>query len=139
MVAFTYLNTWRTCRFSFVASIVNKTPSSFQPMLSPTPGSNSFPATPNTPPFDIMVPVSQNKVSLNESAALFARPLRLQSGEEMVRHPENNVRLPRVNRRLLLLVDGKRNVGELARLMARSLDELQELLNELERSGFIKQ
>jgi predicted transcriptional regulator len=40
---------------------------------------------------------------------------------------------------LLLLVNGQRSTNELARLMGRSLAEVETLLNDLERAGLIRQ
>jgi len=47
--------------------------------------------------------------------------------------------LSRLHRRLLLLIAGQRERNDLARLMSRSADEIQELLNDLEHSGLIQQ
>lgn len=70
LAAFTYLNSWQACRFSFVGHAVNGT----SPSL---------------------------------------RPTQLRPDEEMLQHPEINVTLPRIHRRLLSLVNGQRNVSSL--------------------------
>ncbi len=64
--------------------------------------------------------------------------MRLPLGEVALQHPEN-AQLPRTHRRLLLLIDGKRAKTELARLLVRNLDELQTMLDDLERAGLIQQ
>ncbi len=134
LAAFTYLNAWQVCHFSFIAQAANA--------LSPVNGGfadNTSIA--DSPYFDTVTQVSQAN-GLHEyrdiPAAQFIIPFRLLAGEEMLQHPENNGRLPRVHRRLLLLINGQRSVSQLARLMARNIDELQELLNDLERSGLIR-
>jgi DNA-binding IclR family transcriptional regulator len=47
--------------------------------------------------------------------------------------------MPRTHRRLLLLVNGQRNISELTRILARPPEETQALLNDLERAGLIRQ
>lgn len=47
------------------------------------------------------------------------------------------VRLSRMHRHLLLLIDGKRSFAELARLTGRKPNELQQALNDLSRLGVI--
>lgn len=53
-------------------------------------------------------------------------------------HPEA-APVQRLHRRLLLLINGQRNLTALARLMARNPDEVQVLLDDLEQAGLIEQ
>ncbi|HLZ58887.1 MAG TPA: DUF4388 domain-containing protein [Ktedonosporobacter sp.] len=132
--AYNYLNAWGTCRFSFVsgASVPQQ---STRPASSGygTPAANTFTHTTTSP-------LQQNSevtpYSQRSTQSLF--PMRLHAGEAMLQQ-SGGAQLPRNHRRLLLLINGQRSVGELARLMARNLEEVQALLNELERSGLIQQ
>lgn len=47
--------------------------------------------------------------------------------------------LSRIHRRLFLLIDGGRTVKELIRLMAHEPEDVQRLLQDLERAGVIQQ
>ena len=119
LTAFNYLNTWMTCRFSLVSQHTNEVSSSgYSGQLPPLVQRNNVP----------------DKIFASHRTA----PLRLQLGEETLKRP-GTMQLPRLHRHLLLLVDGQRGSSDLARLMSRSADEIQELLNDLERSGLIQQ
>lgn len=144
LAAFTYLNAWQVCHFSFIAQAANEAlspPQITQPLPPANGGFADNTSIADLPYFDTVTQVSQAN-GLHEyrdiPAAQFTIPFRLLAGEEMLQRPENNGRLPRVHWRLLLLINGQRSVSQLARLMARNIDELQELLNDLERSGFIR-
>ena len=63
-------------------------------------------------------------------------PARSASGEAALYNPRS-ARLTRHQRHLLMLIDGQRNLVELARLLALVPDDVQVLLDELERAGFI--
>ncbi len=142
--AFNYLNSWQTCHFSFTTQPMHRSSSPLQ-VTQPMARLHSQAAykTPTTNPLhsDSM---ARTTGSLPENRSLSAGtslnlPSRLPAGEETLQRPELSARLPRISRRLLLLVNGQRSVSELARLMARSNDELRQLLDELERSGLIRQ
>lgn len=142
--AFTYLNSWQVCRFSFVPQGVNGTLSPSQ-ITQPLPSANNnigtALSTTNRPSSDTLKDVSEAGRSYDHSGipeAQFTIPFRLPAGEALLQHPENNAGLSRTQRHLLLLINGQRSVSQLARLMGRSIDELQELLNELARSGFVR-
>jgi hypothetical protein len=144
LAAFTYLNAWQVCHFSFIAQAAKEAlspPQITQPLPPANGGFADNTSIADSPYFDTVTQVSHAD-GLHEyrdiPAAQFIIPFRLLAGEEMLQRPENNGRLPRVHRRLLLLINGQRSVSQLARLMARNIDELQELLNDLERSGFIR-
>ena len=141
--AFNYLNSWQACRFSFTTQTTHR-PSSPLQVTQPMASLHSYAA--NTVFTDNSLHpdrIARMTGRLPENHSMSAGtplnlPSRLPAGEETLQRPELNARLPRISRRLLLLVNGQRNVSELARLMARSNDELQQLLDELERSGLIR-
>ena len=141
--AFNYLNTWRKCRFAFVNHLnemsTSPAPSSHLPYpKSSNTAKNTSTAHPPhsrpTTPAALIGPPQQN----GRSPFPAPGPLRLPAGDVALQHPENT-QLPRTHRRLLLLLDGKRTKGELARLLVRNLDELQTMLDDLERMGLIQQ
>lgn len=139
LAAFNYLNMWKTCRFSFIDHAFNEVPTSSQPgqfSLSKQIISPANTSVANILSTDTVTPRSQ-KSTYGGPAEASARPFRLHLGEIAVQHPEA-VRLTRKQRRLLLLVNGRRSVGELAKLTIRSSEETMALLNELERAGFIQ-
>ncbi len=144
MTAFTYLNSWQVCHFSFIAQIPNDAllpPQSVQPLPAYRGPASTGPAA-KTPYSNPLAPVSQNdRLHANHDIAgpRLTIPVRLQVGEEVLQRPENTARLSRIHRRLLMLINGQRSISELARLMSRSIEETQPLLNDLERSGFIQQ
>lgn len=123
--AFNYLNAWRTCRFSFVNSIPTAN-RSMQPVQQQRTDITSSSLTTKA--------ITQQGRAVSPSPY----PARLQAGEEALRNQET-LQLPRNHRRLLLLVNGQRSISELARLIMRNADEVQSMLNDLERSGFIQQ
>ncbi len=145
LAAFTYLSSWQVCRFSFLAQVDNDAQSLPQITQSlPSARSNFADKALIVHPayFDSVQQADQANKLYNYSgipAVQFAMPMRLPAGEEMLQRPENQGGLPRIYRRLLLLVDGQRNASQLARLVGRNVEELRELLNDLERSGLIRQ
>ncbi|HEV2661566.1 MAG TPA: DUF4388 domain-containing protein [Ktedonobacteraceae bacterium] len=142
--AFNYLNSWQTCRFSFTTQATHRPSAPLQVTQPMAPLHNyavNKASTDNLPHPDWMIRTTGR---LPENSSMPAGtplnfPSRLPAGEETLQRPDLSARLPRVSRRLLLLVNGQRSKSELARLMARSHDELQQLLDELERSGLIRQ
>ena len=124
LAAFNYLNTWQTCRFSLLSRNANEVSSVYPTQL---------PTTSNT-----MVPMKNASSEYrSDTSEQTTAPMRLRLGEEVLQQP-GNMQLSRSHRRLLLLIDGHRGRSDLARLMGRSLAEVQELLNDLERNGFIQ-
>jgi hypothetical protein len=144
MTAFTYLNSWQVCRFSFIAQIPNDVPlplRSTQPLPANRDLANTVPVA-NTRFSDPKAPVDHDDrlyVYRDVLGSRFTIPLRLQAGEEVLQRPENTASLPRIHRRLLMLINGQRSISELARLISRSIEETQSLLDDLERSNFIQQ
>ena len=68
----------------------------------------------------------------------YARPLRIQPDDVAIQILNEN-RFSRLHLHLFLLVDGQRNVVELARLIGKKPEEVQRLLNDLEAIGIIRQ
>lgn len=133
--AFNYLSTWQRCHFSFVNHTGNRnlSPRITQPLLdTQSSGVNNGVVSGTQRPQQ----ASQN--GFYKSGTIDSLPKRLLRGEEALQHLEN-VQLPRIHRRLLLLVDGRRGVSELARLMTRDTDEVHKLLDDLEHAGLIQQ
>jgi hypothetical protein len=123
--AFNYLKTWGSCRFSFIEA--------GDTLAGPPSGSYSSnharaPALPAP-----LAPTDAYGKALHSPF-----PRRSQAGDAAISHPES-ASIQRIHRRLLLLVNGQRNVTELARLIGRSPDEVQILLDDLEQAGFIQQ
>ncbi len=141
--AFNYLNTWTACRFSFADYA---TPDRIAPYQSApfSPLEEKFPQK------DVSVPqmgqpttsplTSQSDdTHLNNrgSVVAFSLPARSRAGEIALQQLDR-VHISRLQKRLLLLVNGQRTLSELARLIVRSPEETQILLEELERAGFVK-
>ncbi len=135
--AFNYLSTWQRCHFSFVSHATNPSPqpTRFPPIRQGSSGNDGV-----APGTNYIQPQQAMRLQNNFNAwnAELSLPQRLLRGEEALQYPEN-AQLPRVHRRLLLLINGRRSVGELARLMTRDTDEIYKLLNDLERVGLIQQ
>ncbi len=126
--AFNYLATWQTCFFALVAEAPRT--------QLPAHKANSSTQTPVVrTPFDAHQSTTYEKPQ--GSGGQSALPYRLQRGEESIRD-SGLLPLSRMHRRLLILIDGQRGLEDLARLMARSPNEVQELLNDLVRGGFIR-
>ncbi len=142
--ALRWLGSWGTCRFAFIPTPTSEIPSI--PLVS-TPAFEQRMRDTGTHP---RIPISP----LRESAA------RRQAGnggtgqvisfisasvvphlviplEESLRHVDQ-LGLSRQHRRLLLLVDGQRNVAELERLIGRTQYGVQQLLADLEQAKIIR-
>ena len=140
--AFNYLKTWGSCRFSFdsgaPASPMPGLPS--QPLLNGNGngngrvnGSRAINGSASGE-FMTVTPPGFPGQQLDPSARV---PVRSSSGEAALLHPDSTG-LPRVHRRLLLLINGQRSYDDLARLMSRNFDEVRPLLDDLEQAGFIQ-
>jgi Domain of unknown function (DUF4388) len=123
LAAFNYLKTWGSCRFSFIdASDTNANSPSGSPALNHA-----------RAPFR-----SGFLVPAYGEAAYSPFPRLSQAGKAAVSHLEA-APVQRTHRRLLLLINGQRNLTVLARLMARNPDEVQVLLDDLAQAGLIQQ
>lgn len=130
--AFNYLNTWQTCRFSFIKDAVNPHQST-QPLPDKT---DRLPTTSDYTRTQGPQHTEPNRY-YDGGAMPSPRPSRTYFGNTTLQNPDAT-QLPRHHRRLLLLVNGQRSIDELARLMTRSLDEVQRLLHDLRRAGLIQ-
>jgi hypothetical protein len=121
LAALHYLTTWQTCRFSLQSQSANEVASAHSTQLL-------LPSTTTAKDTSFQ---RQSDARVQSQA-----PIRLQAGEEALQ--QGRSMLSRTHRRLLLLIDGHRESTGLARLMGRSVVEIQTLLNELEANGFIR-
>ncbi len=142
--ALSWLSSWGPCRFAFIPTPTSEIPSI--PLVS-TPAFEQRMRDTGTHP---RIPISP----LRESAArrqagnngtgqvisfisASAVPHLVIPLEESLRYVDQ-LGLSRQHRRLLLLVDGQRNVAEMARLIGRTLYEVQQLLADLEQAKIIR-
>ncbi len=132
MAAFNVLNSWQACRFSFVNGTQVTPQQGFTPL---PPGRGKAPTQQTTSPLQSN---TQSGNIYKQALSPAILPVRLPSGEAALQHPET-MQIPRTHRRLLLLINGQRNVSELARLLVRSPEETQVLLHDLEFAGLIQQ
>ncbi len=147
--AFQWLNTWGTCHFTFTPSDLGVTTSKL-PSLRPT----QFPVSEQQSFHDIapnqhiqaqvkMFPDSatQNNQFRKNSQSMqkdsISIPKQVRPIEDAVQRIER-LKLSRTHRRLLLLIDGNRNMADLARLMGRRQFEVVTLLQDLERADVVK-
>ncbi len=137
--AFGYLSTWQRCRFSFVNHTVagNSSPQHTTIPLNKQSGSANDTTTTGArhTPYARPTPTTGQLSGLSDTRS--TQPQRLPRGEDALQHPEH-IQLPRIHRHLLLLIDGRRDVSELARLITRDIGEVQKLLNDLARIGLIQ-
>ena len=137
LAAFNYLNTWQACRFSFASDIEV----SLQLPSSSLPRSGPLRVTTDNLPSERANQSGNHNAAPNtyyEGSASSSFPTRLLQGEAALHYPETTP-LSRTHRRLLLLINGQRSVSELARLLTRSFEEMQALLDDLERADLIQQ
>jgi len=125
MEALRALQTWGSCRFAFLDANDPGVVPPPRPLASPSP----------TRPLSSGIPVLTH-AQWRTAPAPF--PRRLPAGDAALAHPEF-AHLQRIQRRLLLLVNGQRPVSELARLLALGPAEVQSLLDTLAREGLIQQ
>ena len=142
--ALRWLGSWGTCRFAFIPTPTSEIPSI--PLVS-TPAFEQRMRDTGTHP---RIPISP----LRESAArrragnggtgqvisfisASVVPHLVIPLEESLRHVDQ-LGLSRQHRRLLLLVDGQRNVAELERLIGRTQYGVQQLLADLEQAKIIR-
>jgi hypothetical protein len=122
--AFEMLSKWGACYFTFNTSTQSgnfatlNTPQPRSPITHPLPRKE-----PTTGPLDVSVPgVAYRVYAVEDALPLFA-----------------SKRLTRMHRQLFLLIDGQRTPQQLARLIGRTPMEIESLLADLERAGFIRQ
>jgi hypothetical protein len=111
--AFALISAWTTCYFTFHSSQVEK------------PTSPSHPST--APSF----------THVADPRAVPAAPYRTRSVDEIMTTSSTS-KLTRVHRQLFLLINGKRTIQDFVRLTGHIPEEVETLLLDLERAGFIR-
>ena len=142
--ALTRLKSWGACRFTFTPeqrpptlaspSSVRRTTGHRTPGTSPLPVSSTGPVQQ-----DLYPRITGNLRGPGQPTptAWLATPYRTRHIEEGM-HLIERMGLSRTHRRLFLLIDGGRTVKELIRLMAHDPEDVQRLLQDLERAGVIQ-
>lgn len=120
--AVTYLKTWRNCRFAFLPASSPNTP----PPLSRDTGR----LTHDYPPRNLQR--EQGTYPLDGHAA----PYRVQQAKEALPKMAQ-MGFSRLHKQVFLLINGQRNLAELARLTGHNPDEIDMLLADLEHAHFI--
>jgi DNA-binding HxlR family transcriptional regulator len=130
--ALAWLSAWGNCMFTFIEQPVNNTP-------TPTTASTSYPFSLNTSSSQTEKQTHNNSPTMesSEQRVVSDPPRRTKSIEEGLALLEQRG-FSRVYRRLLLLIDGRRSIVELGRLVGQSVEEVTRQLDELERAGFIQ-
>lgn len=133
--ALAWLNTWGECRFAFIEQAAHESPSTPAPKMPFA----SLPSMPDNTRLRGQTQGDGNTVgSLKGLAPTGGIPRRTKSIEEGLVLLEQKG-FSRTYRRLLLLIDGRRSIAELVRLVGHSAEEVARQLDELERAGFIQQ
>ena len=132
--AFNYLKTWGSCRFSFESG-TPAAPGISPPALNGHGGGDPYRNRPlNSSGYSGSLSHAAPAYTSGSSVRL---PARSQAGEAALLRPDSTA-LSRTHRRLRLLINGQRSRDDLARLMSRTSDEVQTLLNDLEQDGLIQ-
>ena len=124
------MSTWGVCRFTFVAPGGGQATA---PLPSVQKGVQFSTARETNPRLPTTTPLGQRHeyVTQNEpTEASLATPYRTVPVDEALRLLDA-AKLSRTHRRLLMLIDGRRTVEELVRLLGRRHDEVQKLLRDL--------
>jgi Domain of unknown function (DUF4388) len=142
--ALRWLGSWGTCRYEFIP-----TPTSKMPFI---PASVSIPAFdrrmadtgthPRIPTSPLRESAARRQASNGRMPAISLMPASVvphpaKPLEESLRRVEQ-LGFSRQHRRLLLLVDGQRNITEMVRLIGYTQYEVRKLLLDLEQAGIIQ-
>ena len=143
--ALRWLSGWGTCRFAFIPTPTSEIPTI--PALVSTPAFEQRMRDTGTHP---RIPISPLRESAARRQASNGRTEQVISFisasvvphlviplEESLRYVDQ-LGLSRQHRRLLLLVDGQRNVAEMVRLIGRTQYGVQQLLADLEQAKIIR-
>lgn len=143
--ALRWLGSWGTCRFAFIPTPTSEIPSI--PALVSTPAFEQRMRDTGTHPRIPISPLRESAARRQASNDRTGQVISFISAsvvphlviplEESLRHVDQ-LGLSRQHRRLLLLVDGQRNVAEMVRLVGRTLYEVQQLLADLEQAKIIR-
>lgn len=159
--ALRWLGSWGTCRFAFIPTPTSEIPSiplvntpAFEQRMRDTGTHPRVPISPlreskdnGTHPRIPVSPLRESAARRQASNGGTGPVIALISAsvvphlviplEESLRYVDQ-LGLSRQHRRLLLLVDGQRNVAEMVRLIGRTLYEVQQLLADLEQAKIIR-
>ncbi len=124
--ALSRLQTWQHCMFAFLEP-TNDTPAS--PFQRPNSPYTSYVSNQGIR----TSPERANTFASTNRAPCHTRPV------EEALLLLGSTGLSRTHRRILLLIDGRREVSEIARLVGRNVEEVSQQLQELEQAGFIRQ
>lgn len=120
--AFEMLSKWGACYFTFHTSTESRNVATLNTPVLRSPITNPLRKEPTTGPLGVPVSGAAYRVyAVEEALPLFA-----------------SKGLTRAHRQLFLLIDGQRTAQQLARLIGRTPGEIESLLADLERSGFIR-
>ncbi len=150
--ALNWLRSWGACRFTFTPE--RRPPAGHMPTLAPpasvrrsttgyrVPGTSPLPVPSTGPVYpqqNMYTRITGNLRGPRQPTptAWLATPYRTRQIEEGM-HLIEQMGLSRTHRRLFLLIDGGRTVKELIRLMAHDPQDVQRLLQDLERAGVIQ-
>lgn len=141
--ALSWLKSWGNCRFAFSIEpegegagrmpIEPLRPTTHAPTTTPL----SAISTGQLPLPDAVTRASNRPGGQRNTTGWLTTPYRTRQIEEGI-HLIEKMGLARTHRRLFLLIDGKRSVQELTRLMTQEPAEMQKLLHDLERTGVIQ-
>jgi hypothetical protein len=131
------LNLWGACRFTFTPTLTT-TDTLTGPLTSPStqvprdtkPQMHALPNTQGIPRTDLSQSTGAHQ-AIDPSA-----PQRTIAGDKALRLLDQ-AGLSRSHLRLFLLVDGKRTINELTRLVGKKNEDVHKLLQDLENTGLI--
>ena len=139
--ALRWLGSWGTCRFAFILTPTSEIPSIPAPVSAPAferrmTDTGTHPRIPISP---LRESAAKRQASNSRAGQVISFipasvvPHLVISLEESLRRVDQ-LGLSRQHRRLLLLIDGQRNVAEMVRLIGRTQYEAQKLLADLEQA-----
>jgi uncharacterized protein DUF4388 len=139
------LGSWGTCRYAFIPTHTSEIPSIPAPVSTPAfeqgmTDTRTHPRIPISPLRESAARRQANDSGTGPVISLMPAsvvPHLVKSLEESL-HRVEQLGLSRQHRRLLLLVDGQRNVADMVRLIGRTQYEMQKLLADLEQAGIIR-
>jgi len=143
--ALRWLGSWGTCRYAFIPTQTSEIPSIPAPVSTPAfeQGMTDTKTHPRIPISPLRESAARRQASngrtgqVNSLMPASTVPHLVKSIEESLHHVEP-LRLSRQHRRLLLLVDGQRNIADMVRLIGRTQYEIQQLLVDLEQAEIIR-
>jgi hypothetical protein len=132
-----WLRVWQACRFIFTSPTSTPVTQALgERVTQPLPRSVPEEYSPVTGHTTARLPAIQRTPVLPETKTPSGVPGLLYSTEQGLRLLEQ-VGLSRTHRHLLLLIDGRRSLAELSRLMGRREDDVQQALRDLVRTGIV--